>query len=387
MEELNGMEGGDGGPEVGVWTVSDVIELDEARAHYEDALQDVESGERDLYILEDAHEKLTDMVVSTEALLAAGGLTQSAAFALSHRMSATYNRIGLEGLVETKFPSMESFGSTDSRVSATNVALEDLKEKVKAIGKAIFEKLKQVIAFITDFIGTVLKSLGTLKKRAQALLKEAKSKTKAKDGAKMPNYNGGAVAFDGRSDAPNIIKGLEATAKNVAGFLEDAEVIQEKIGKTSLKDVADYTEAEYNTDVNELSKAFTGDKLNTKIIGGVTTGVKDGKIFVSRTGGNIPGDSNLPSLGQIEDIINKVVDLIGVLESKKTTLDKLKTINANMSNRAKDIDKASSRFVVKLFLYSVRQGVSGHCTRLCNYAYTGASAALGYAEKALKQYE
>lgn len=380
------------GPEVGVWTVADVIEMDEAKAHYDEALREVDSSERDLYILEDAGVKLDEMIVSTESFLASGGLSVNQAHRLSLRMESAYSTVGLEGLVENRFPSMESFGSSDSRVTATNVALEDLKEKAMAIGKAILEKLKQIIEFIGNFIGSVLKSLPVLKKRAQALLKAAESKSTTKADGKMPNYNGAAVKYDGKPDAASIIKGLNATATQLAGFMDGTIEYQNALAEIVSKEVpnpgknegdANFKAAEAKFD--EL--ALKNSKLMVTIIGDVKTEFKNGMLAVVRDGGNVPGDSNLPSIANIEAIAKGALKVIEALESKKGKLDELKKINQDMANKVKGLDSTRDKLLIKLYLWGARKGMGAHATRLCNYAYTGTSAAIAYGEKALKQYK
>jgi hypothetical protein len=389
LEELGQQEGtsGETGPEVGTLTVYDIIEMDESRQEYESALSEVEEGERDLDVLQQSGDDIEKMVVSTEALVANGGMDVQAAHTLMLRMNRVYSAIGMEHFVAA-MPSMESFGGETTRLNASMEALADLKQKAAAVGNAILEQLKKVIEFISNFIGSVLKSVGTLEKRAKALVAAAKAKSKA--GAKaegdMPNYNAGAVAYDGKADVNSVIKGLDRSRGQVSGFLEGAVEAQEAFNEIAyiqfVKMVSFGNEEEELTALEE--KISNNPKLKFDMIGGITSEWKEDKLVVARKSQNIPGDKSIPSLSEIEAIGEIAAELCVVLASKKTELNKLKDLNKALGDKAKG---KLGKTQAKVLAWSVRRGLVTAATRVCNGAYSSASAALSYGEKALKQYK
>ncbi len=390
MEELGQTQdgtSGETGPEVGTLTVYDIIEMDESRQEYETALSEVEEGERDLDVLQQSGDDIEKMVVSTEVLVANGGMDVQAAHTLMLRMNRVYATIGMEHFVAA-MPSMESFGGETTRLNASMEALADLKQKAAAVGNAILEQLKKVIEFIANFIGSVLKSVGTLEKRAKALVAAAKAKSKA--GAKaegdMPNYNAGAVAYDGKANASAVIKGLSDAKGQVAGFLEDV-VSQHQHFKTAAEELLNKPGfvAVTPEDMAKISAEMNkGKQLAFEMIGGLSVKVEGGNFVTSRKKENLPGDKAVPSLSEIQSIGEKAAELCASLDSCKAELEKLKAMNKELGELAKNKPGKNS---VKIMGYFLRSGLSTTATKVCNAAYSSATAALAYGEKALKQYK
>lgn len=392
MEELGQTQegtSGEAGPEVGTLTVYDIIEMDESRQEYETALSEVEEGERDLDVLQQSGDDIEKMVVSTEALVANGGMDVQAAHTLMLRMNRVYATIGMEHFV-TAMPSMESFGGETTRLNASMEALKDLKQKAAAVGKAILDQLKKVIEMIANFIGTALKSVGVLEKRAKALVIAAKAKSKA--GAKaegdMPSYNAGAVAYDGKANAAAAIKGLSDAKSQVSDFLGAAVELQTGFTEVVLKEFAEGKMYAFGKESEELAafneKINDNKKLSFEMIGGVVAEVAEGKVVVSRKKASVPGDAKVPSLSEIESIGEKAAELCASLESRKTELNKLKDLVKQVADKAKGETGANA---TKILSWMMSRSLSTVATRVCNGAYSAASAALAYGEKALKQYK
>lgn len=100
-------------------------------------------------------------------------------------------------------PSMESFKSKGSRLSATKIALESVMDRLKTAGKGIVEWLKQLWEKVKSFIAGLIGSRAMLDKHLKQL-KEQASKLDAglkKKEEKLKIGAAGSLSVDGKADA------------------------------------------------------------------------------------------------------------------------------------------------------------------------------------------
>lgn len=226
-----------------------------------DAEGEVVADAADVEAAEETRQALESMVIVLESALETGGLDRSGAALLDINMAQASRVLGSPVKIHVG-PSLESFGGGSSRMKATSLALEDVKEKAKAIWKAIIDAIMTAVNYVKDFFLKIFGAYEKLKKRAEALKKRAedvngqKQETapienegivKALYGSdkKVPASPSGAFvptfikAFDAFSSKANASENkLLAVVQNAAGgdFGKTAENITEYVG--TLKSLA-----------------------------------------------------------------------------------------------------------------------------------------------------
>ena len=142
---------------------TDLIEVtEEAAAQSDEAAQTEEAGE--------VVEALESIAEAMKLSAANGGLDKHAAHAIGIATEHMYQRVGLK---TSSMPALESFGGTSSRVGATKLAMEDIKEQAKKIWAAIVAAFKRAIQWAIDFYNKIFGAWEKLEKRADALATKA----------------------------------------------------------------------------------------------------------------------------------------------------------------------------------------------------------------------
>ena len=181
------------------------------------AEQTVDESNDAIAELEEVQTGLESICAKLEAEIAAGGLTPQAAEFMTLSVEAYTNRLGVDAAV----PSLESFGGQTSRLEATKVSLEGIKETLQQIWQAIVNIAVKVRDAIVNFFKQLFDGAEKLKARA-AKLKAAKIEGTAKaEKIKIGSiaskiYVDGHVAVTGRMVA-DLTKYVEA-----AGTFDDS---------------------------------------------------------------------------------------------------------------------------------------------------------------------
>lgn len=115
-------------------------------------------------------EALEAMAVSLEACAANGGLSKEAAHAVGIALDHMYASVGIQ---QKAMPALESFGQTSSRIGATQLALEGIKDNLKKIWDAIVKAVMDAIDWVRQRYEKILGAATRLEKRAEALAKRA----------------------------------------------------------------------------------------------------------------------------------------------------------------------------------------------------------------------
>jgi hypothetical protein len=143
-------------------------EIDQADAAIDEAEDTVE-----------ALEGIRDALIEADK---EGGLTRGGAQVLKVSLEHLYGRLGLP--TDKVTPALESFGGSGSRQSATQVAIEDLKETAGNVWRKIVEWAKKVWDWVVKWYNKLFDTNTKLKARAEGLLKAVeaiKGDTKAKN--------------------------------------------------------------------------------------------------------------------------------------------------------------------------------------------------------------
>ena len=127
------------------------------------------SAEADIEVVEDIQEVLEKAADSGE------GVSETAAEIATIVVESLRDKLGLRGYVRP-MPSLESFGTTSSRVTATNLAIESIGDTVSRAWEAVKAFFKKIWEKIKNFYRDNISSAGRLQKRAESLRKRISEK-------------------------------------------------------------------------------------------------------------------------------------------------------------------------------------------------------------------
>lgn len=122
-------------------------------------------------------EALESIAVAMESAAANGGLNKEGALALGIALDHMYKSVGINTAKVKSMPALESFGGTSSRVGATQIALEGIKDQVKKIWEAIKKAVLDSIEWIKERYTKIFGAANRLEKRAKALADRAENET------------------------------------------------------------------------------------------------------------------------------------------------------------------------------------------------------------------
>jgi hypothetical protein len=151
-----------------------LIEVNDAETAIDEHDDSVEEAVEVAEALESIAEALTTSVSN-------GGMDKYSAQVVGIALDHMYRRVGI---TTAAMPALESFGGTSSRISATQLALEDVQENLKKVWDAIVASIKAAIAWVVDFFSKVWVGAERLKKRAEEVKKRveaAKGEPKEKE--------------------------------------------------------------------------------------------------------------------------------------------------------------------------------------------------------------
>lgn len=210
--------------------------LAEDVATIEEEAEALEDESLELDDADDAAEELEDVAVSLESMIADGGLdmrtygyVQSTAAAILKRVGLSHSTTGL---------SQESFDTTEGRVRAAKLTMEDFKETVAKMWAAIKNGIDKVRTFLKNLWVKLSSTATRLRKKAIALNDRVNSLTAAKatarDKLSMPTSVMKVLGKDATTGS--AVKGyaaalntattavLDTYAKALNTFIKDAVV-------------------------------------------------------------------------------------------------------------------------------------------------------------------
>lgn len=166
-----------------------------------------------------------------------GGVDKHSAFAVNTAVQHLYQRVG----IVAASPAMESFGGTSSRIQATQVAMEDIREQVKKIWDAIVAFLNKAIAAAVAFYNSVFDASTKMAERAKVLVAkaeaikgEAKENTFENETLAAKLHIGGQIKVDGIESVVEVATNVFGKAAHYANELGDeiaADLSDSDIGK------------------------------------------------------------------------------------------------------------------------------------------------------------
>lgn len=206
--------------------VENEAEVAEATTALEDHLEVLDESVDDIEEMQQVGDVLERTVESGE------GATEETAELAEVAIERICSRLNLRG---KSFVSLESFGSKNTRLSATKIAVEDIGEKISAAWKAVKAFFARVYEKIKEFFAKIWQSLVSFKDKAKDLISNV-GKAAFKSGEYMmpKGYTAAKMA--------EVLKALKAQADQSTAEAKEAANIIAALEKAGLKGDAEAVE-------------------------------------------------------------------------------------------------------------------------------------------------
>jgi hypothetical protein len=139
-----------------------------------DAAAEVEGASDEIEEAAETAETLAPMAERVEETIPEGGMGEAEAGAVEVAVEHLCSRVGFS-MKKRIFPAMEGFAKPASRVQATKIALESIKEKAAKIWEQIVAAIKRAIEYVKTFFAHLMNAAAKYAARAEAIAKKASS--------------------------------------------------------------------------------------------------------------------------------------------------------------------------------------------------------------------
>lgn len=194
-----------------------MLEVQETVRKLEERVEAIDEAIEDTEVLERVKERMEESVEE-------GGMSADTAEMAEIAVESIKARLGVSGKAFSGV-SMESFGNKATRIGATKLGLEDVKENLKKAWDAIIAALQKAYEWVIEFLKDVFTAHGRLKKRAEIIKAAARSAT---GDAASKTVKAGSIAnslsMGGKFAADDVVKGVEnavAVAKTLGDNVDD----------------------------------------------------------------------------------------------------------------------------------------------------------------------
>ena len=150
-----------------------------------------------------------------------GGMDRHSAAVVSIAVGQMCRSVGVRS---NPMPALESFGGTSSRVGATQLAMEGIKELAAKVWEAIIAAIKKAIAFVQEFYTKVFKIAEKLAERAKGMkakIDAVNTKGEPKDKNVKSNRLVKALQVAGAVDVTKNLDNFAGNLVNATGLAED----------------------------------------------------------------------------------------------------------------------------------------------------------------------
>lgn len=199
------------------------------------AATDIESADDTISSAMADTETLDSLADSMEASEKTGGMDAAGATIAQVAVEHLMERLAISG--RKPLPAMESFGGDSSRIKATKLAVENIREQVKNVMQALYNMLVKAYEFVKNFVKAALDGNLRLKKRAEELL-AALEKAEGTATVEVLANSGFAniLAVDGKVTAKGVVDSLVATSSFIEGTAKLTRIVVE--GMKASKEVS-----------------------------------------------------------------------------------------------------------------------------------------------------
>jgi hypothetical protein len=326
-------------------------ETEQAAGEVEDLTAAIEDAVEDAGTLGEIQDTMADTVTDGE------GMSEDAAQIAEVAVEAICARLGIRSKTST-IPAMESFGSKNSRLAATRIAVENVGEKLKTLWEAVKKAFATVWQKIKDFFAKFFSNTEKVKKLAKELKDQVSSKKDAKPKEAQIDVGSAAKAIqkDGKFDPStveavmtnhaNLTNGINKSfelLRDVVGaadaIAKGAEGGEDKIGK-ALEQFAKTVTAPLNPEVTENGDTMTlkvGPFVNNNFISlEITRGANYGAKLENTEGGKKLESTKIAplTLDGVSKACDLVVSLMDDTEAYKKNQSKVDALNKSFIDLA-----------------------------------------------------
>lgn len=266
----------------------------------------------------------TEELGEVNDVLAAGvesgeGVSEETAKMAEIAVEAICAKVGISARQARIMPAMESFGSTNSRLTATKLAMETIKETATRIWEAIKKAAIHIWNVIKSFFAGLLKNRSMLEKHLKNLQER---QSKANGAPKKKTFTNGAKAFsiDGKANFMTVQRIVTEASKIPAMAGKLSEVI---ISVTSDSFVVKSIVPQFTAALSAVKGAPAGDNKTAygKFADGravVFTTPKDDKqiptLAIETIEKNPAKEIDAPTKDQIATVLKDALDTLSTLK-------------------------------------------------------------------------
>lgn len=289
--------------------------------------------------LDEVHDTLAASVENGE------GVSEETAKMAEIAVEAICAKVGISAREARLMPAMESFGSANSRLTATKLAMEGIKETAIRIWEAIKKAAIHVWNVIKSFVAGLFKSRTMLEKH----LKNLKERTaKASGTPKSKTISSGAKAFtiDGKANQENVLTVLLESSQLpiIANLFTDKAsqiakgAVEGKDAKAAFIDWMEKSKSKRRAAGD--NKTAAGYFVNGRSIVTTTFAEADKlpQIAIETLEKNFAKDIDAPTKDQINNVIDKALETLKAL----TEFDK---ISKNLEKITKEITSHADKMI------------------------------------------
>ena len=410
--------------------------LDAAEAEAEVVESEAE-GTEEIAAIDEGEAGAEALEVAVESLsLAAknGGIDKHSAAAIGALTKHIYSRTGYRA---KPMPSLESFGGTSTRIGATQLAMEGIKEGIKEIWKSIVAALKRVGEWIMGHLNKIFGGAEKMQKRAKSVAaaadaaggKKIKNATFDNEALVKALYVGSAIPTALAAELGKAAAGVETyLRKNYPLTVKEAEAVvmafedpTKRADNVKLAAIPSAVTPAQKTALGEAGEGLNWN-VSPELPGGMASvqrgpatevsGLEAMKLFaklrsgiVAMPGTKVPTSTKVTTLktSDIEAIATVVEKLGSEVQDFRKVESNLKDViakataaaekaaaksdtNPDEADKAGQADKESGK-VVRSAAANIPKFIAGGVSSVTGYAMKVGQAALSLCEQSLKQYE
>lgn len=369
--------------------------IDEVLLEINEAAEPVAEADQVVDVLETAEASVESLAVALEGYIADGGMSPQTAQAHNVGMANALRGLPLDA--DRFTVSSESFGGHGDKLTASQEALEKVKETLDKLWEGIKNAVKKAFAAVATFIATIGTSSRAIKAAGVALVKKAAS-TSGKAEGEMEATAAAKALHKGNGlnqSVGSMLKEIAAGGKGVAASAKAAE--------GALNTIAGEIASGHYTDDNASRAAFAETVMKSlpsgELPGGYTIEVSDASVptLTQTSPLNLKEVKvKVPELAEIKMIGQGIQEVADFLNSYSTST--FKSLQASVEKFIANQDKlvkkagfskeetAKTRDGLKATtkLAAVARGCGPQYLR---YAASAAKAAYSFGNKALAQYK
>ena len=394
-----------------VEVVEEVQEVAEQAEEVSGDVAQVEEAEADVAVVEQIEEVLEKAVESGE------GISETAAEIAQIAVESMQRRLGIKA---AKMPSLESFGSASSRVTATRVALEGIKDTAKKAWEAIVAFVKSIAEKVVNFFKGMFDITVRLQNRADKLKAKAAANKGTPDGkvdskavytafrgdkANVKPYLNTAYGQVGSViEVPKLINGLVDVVKGAGegeGALEKAMEEAFKKGEEAGKKMAGAMPKQASAEDVKLAGSELGSSTYAFVSGEMAGGSKiyseaglnDGKFHMLTkviTPEEVKSDKaemDVLTTSEIEEVCTSVKEIGQSLHKLKDMSGDMKKIVSSVASLAGKYIEGERGAAVRKAITDFSKTASTATTSAASLVLKTATASLNYAEASLAKHK